>query len=132
MSATDCGKLNSFREAEGFRRSPETVMRLKRMGSFHQTRLSFMRTLLRRLKKEKWIFSRPHWELDENGYGFAVYTVTGPKRSYSLVAFSHHLPDDQRSDRVIATAWDATFTLYDGIRVAIFYSSVELYVLSKL
>ena len=31
-----------------------------------------------------------------------------------MVAFSHDLPDDQRSDRVIAEAWDATFTLFDG------------------
>ena len=90
-------------------------MRLARMGSFHQTRLSFMRTLLRRLKREHWQFKRGLWEIDEQGFGRAVYTVYGPERSYSLVAFSHDLPDDMRSDRVIATAWDATFTLFDGI-----------------
>ena len=32
----------------------------------------------------------------------------------SLSDFQHDLPDDMRSDRVIASAWDATFTLYDG------------------
>jgi len=90
-------------------------MRLERMGSFHQTRLSFMRTLLRRLKNEKWKFNRTLWEIDAEGYGRAVYTVSGAERAYSLVAFSHYLPDHMRSDRVIATAWDATFTLYDGI-----------------
>ena len=31
-----------------------------------------------------------------------------------MVAFAHDLPDDQRSDRVIAEAWDATFSLHDG------------------
>ena len=101
--------------ADEFRRPPEVVMRLARMGSFHQTRLSFMRVLLRRLKKENWKFNRGVWEIDQQGYGRAVYTVTGPERSYSLVAFSHELPDHMRSDRVIATAWDATFALYDGI-----------------
>lgn len=90
-------------------------MRLARMGSFHQTRLSFMRTLLRRLKREHWKFKRGLWEIDEQGFGRAVYTLYGPERNYSLVAFSHDLPDDMRSDRVIATAWDATFTLFDGI-----------------
>lgn len=90
-------------------------MRLARMGSFHQTRLSFMRTLLRRLKKEKWRFKRNLWSINSKGFGRAVYTLYGPERAYSLVAFSHDLPDDMRSDRVIATAWDATFTLYDGI-----------------
>jgi hypothetical protein len=102
-------------EAVEFRRSPEVVMRLARMGSFHQTRLSFMRTLLRRLRKEQWQFKRSLWEINDQGFGRAVYTVSGPERSYSLVAFSHDLPDAMRSDRVIATAWDATFALFDGI-----------------
>jgi hypothetical protein len=101
--------------AAEFRRPPEVVMRLARMGSFHQTRLSFMRTLLRRLKREQWQFKRAVWAIDAQGFGRAVYTVYGPERAYSLVAFSHDLPDHMRSDRVIATAWDATFALYDGI-----------------
>lgn len=107
--------LNFMPEAAGFRRPPEVVMKLSRMGSFHQTRLSFMRTLLRRLKKEQWQFKRAVWEINNEGFGRAVYTVSGPERSYSLVAFSHDLPDHMRSDRVIATAWDATFALFDGI-----------------
>ena len=108
-------ELNSMPQAAKFRRPPEVVMKLARMGSFHQTRLSFMRTLLRRLKKERWLFERRLWEIGADGFGRAVYTVSGPERSYSLVAFSHDLPDHKRSDRVIATAWDATFTLFDGL-----------------
>ncbi len=96
-------------------RSPLEVMSLKRMGCAHQNRLSFMRVLLRRLKKQKWTFRKTRWSIDDQGYGQAVYTVYGPDRSYSLVAFSHELADEQRSDRVIATAWDATFTLFDGV-----------------
>ncbi len=111
----DCATQNPMPEAAAYRRPPEVVMRLARMGSFHQTRLSFMRALLRRLKREAWRFERRLWELDENGFGRAVYTVHGPERAYSLVAFSHYLDDDERSDRVIATAWDMTFTLFDGI-----------------
>lgn len=95
-------------------RPPATVMRLARMGSFHQCRLSFMRVLLRRMKSENWRFERPVWTIDSKGVGVAVYTAHGPERSYSLVAFGHDLPADQRSDRVIAEAWDATFTLFDG------------------
>ena len=110
-----CAHLNPMPQAADYRRPPEVVMRLARMGSFHQTRLSFMRTLLRRLKREQWTFKRGRWEIDDRGFGRAVYTVFGPERAYSLVAFSHDLPDHLRSDRVIATAWDATFTLFDGV-----------------
>jgi len=112
---SSCGDNNPVPAAAKYRRPPEVVMRLARMGSFYQTRLSFMRSLLRRLKQEKWQFKRNLWAIDEQGFGRAVYTVYGPRRNYSLVAFSHHLPDHMRSDRVIATAWDATFALYDGI-----------------
>ncbi|MEM6622557.1 MAG: hypothetical protein AAF674_10040 [Pseudomonadota bacterium] len=95
-------------------RPPETVMRLARMGSFHPTRLSFMRILLRRVEKEQWRIDRPIWDIDKSGVGRAVYRVSTPSRRYSLVAFAHDLPDHLRSDRVIAEAWDATFVLFDG------------------
>jgi hypothetical protein len=96
-------------------RDPATVMTLARMGSFHQCRLSFMRVLLRRLKSGNWRFERRAFEIDAKGVGHAVYTAHGPVHSYSLVAFANDLPPEKRSDRVIATEWDATFTLYDGI-----------------
>ena len=98
-----------------FYRSPDEVMRLSRMGSTHPMRLSFLRVLLRRVKAEGWAFDRPVWDVDANGVGRAVYRAKGPERTYSLVAFAHDLPDDMRSDRVIATAWDATFALFDGV-----------------
>ncbi|MFT4959874.1 MAG: hypothetical protein ACI92Z_000951 [Paracoccaceae bacterium] len=97
------------------RRDPAKVMRLSRLGSLHQCRLSFMRNLTRRMARESWVFSRPVFDIDAQGVGHAVYTAQGPRRAYSLVVFAHDLPADQRSDRVIAEAWDATFTLFDGV-----------------
>ena len=95
-------------------RPPETVMRLARLGSFHQTRLSFMRVLLRRLDGEGWRVSRTLWDVDERGEGVAIYRASGPSRSYSLVCFAHDLPPEKRTDRVIAEEWDAAFALFDG------------------
>ncbi|MGB7270493.1 MAG: hypothetical protein WBC90_13335 [Albidovulum sp.] len=97
-----------------FRRDPSVVMRLARMGCSHPTRLSFLPSLLRWMKAENWKFDRPVWEVDDKGVGRAVYRAIGPERTYSLVAFAHDLPPEMRSDRVIATAWDATFALFDG------------------
>jgi hypothetical protein len=95
-------------------RDPDKVMRLARMGSAHPMRLSFLRVLLRRIEQEGWRFDRPVWEVDDRGVGRAVYRARGPERTYSLVVFAHDLPNEMRSDRVIATAWDATFALFDG------------------
>ncbi|MCH4869722.1 hypothetical protein [Pseudomonas sp. TMW22089] len=96
-------------------RPPSRVMKAARLGAFHQSRLSFMRQLLRRLKREQWQFQRTVWSIDGQGVGRAVYVARGPERAYSLVAFAHDLDPALRSDRVIATAWDATFALFDGV-----------------
>lgn len=99
-------------------RSPDEVMRLSRLGAFHQTRLSFLRAMLRRAKLDGWRFARPRFDIDARGVGTALYTVDTGERHYTLVAFGHDLPADKRTDRVIAEAWDATFALYDGVPVA--------------
>lgn len=96
-------------------RSPRTVMRLERMGCFHATRLSFMPTLIRRMSRECWSFASPNLDLDADGYGTAIYSVSTVERTYSLIVFSTALDPQARSDRVIAEAWDATFTLFDGV-----------------
>ncbi|SFT02180.1 hypothetical protein SAMN04488040_2817 [Sulfitobacter marinus] len=106
--------LSPARTAAMFRRDPVQVMQLARLGLAHPTRLSFLRILLRRMQRENWRFDRPLFDIDANGVGRAVYRAIGSERTYSLVAFAHDLPADLRSDRVIATAWDATFALHDG------------------
>lgn len=110
----NCAGLNPMPQAAAFRRPPAEVMRLDRMGCSHPTRLSFLRQLLRRMKAETWVFDRPVWDMDVRGVGRAVYRMRFAGGSLSLVAFGHDLPDHRRSDRVIATAWDATFALFDG------------------
>jgi hypothetical protein len=96
-------------------RSPDVVMRLRRMGASFPTRLSFLRSLIRRLAASHARVRRPVWRMDDQGFGDAVYTLMLGGHDYSLVAFSCPLSDDQRSDRVIAEAWDTSYVLYDGI-----------------
>ena len=94
-------------------RDPNTIMKLSRLGSFHQSKLSFLRSFLNEFKD--WEYKQDLFNLDENGYGEAVYSFKKDKRVYSLVCFANHIKDEERSDRVIATQWDAAFTLHDGV-----------------
>ena len=94
-------------------RDPKEVMKLSRLGSFHQSKLSFLRSFLREFKN--WEYKRDLLELDENGFGIVVYSFIKKKRIYSLICFANKITDQERSDRVIATKWDAAFTLFDGI-----------------
>jgi len=88
-------------------------MKLSRLGSFHQSKLSFLRSFIREFKN--WEYKKDLFDLDENGYGSAVYSFNKNERSYSLVCFAQHINSDERSDRVIATKWDAAFVLHDGV-----------------
>tara|TARA_Y100001970_G_scaffold6770_1_gene7756 strand:+ start:13995 stop:15656 length:1662 start_codon:yes stop_codon:yes gene_type:complete len=94
-------------------RNPKIVMKLSKLGSFHQSKLSFLRSFLKEFKD--WEYNRDLFELDEKGFGKAVYSFRKKNRIYSLVCFANKIDDHERSDRVIATRWDAAFTLHDGI-----------------
>ena len=96
-------------------RPPADVMRLRRMGAGFPTRLSFLRSVTRRLGAEGAQVTRPVWKMDADGFGHAVYSVDFGGHTYSLVAVSTDLPPEMRTDRVIATAWDTSYVLYDGV-----------------
>ena len=94
-------------------RDPNIIMKLSRLGSFHQSRLSFLRSFLDEFKD--WEYKNDLFDLDENGFGTAIYSFKKKERVYSLICFANKISDEERSDRVIATKWDAAFTLHDGI-----------------
>ncbi len=94
-------------------RDPKKIMKLSKLGCFHQSKLSFLRSFLKEFKD--WKYNRDLFDLDEQGFGRAVYSFSKDKRIYSLICFANKIDDNERSDRVIATKWDAAFALHDGI-----------------
>lgn len=95
-------------------RPASKVMQLDRLGSLHQSRLSFMRTLVRRMVAENWQISAPVFDLDEQGFGKVVYQIQARYGVFSFVVFSHYLDPGCRNDRVIADQWDLTMALCEG------------------
>ena len=94
-------------------RDPKILMKLSKLGSFHQSKLSFLRSFLNEFRD--WEYRRDLFNLNQNGYGRVVYSFSKNNRTYSLICFANEIKDEERSDRVIATKWDAAFTLHDGI-----------------
>ena len=90
-------------------------MKLERLGSFHSSRLSFTRTLVRRMHREKWHFEIFRNTLDESGYGTLIYLIHTPSGPVSFISFVAELDAADRTDRVIAEKWDMCFTLFNGI-----------------
>ena len=96
-------------------RPPSEVMKLDRLGSFHQTRLSFARRLIDDLKFQKGKIEIHQWKIDYNGIGSAIIKTALKNETMSLVIFCHSISDEERTDRVIAEKWDMTFSLFRGI-----------------
>ncbi|MGI9237524.1 MAG: hypothetical protein ACR2QZ_09005 [Woeseiaceae bacterium] len=95
-------------------RPADVVMNLERLGSLHPYRLSFMRILMRKIMNERWKIERTMFDLDEGGYGTAIYSIDASHGRFCFVVFAHQLDADKRSDRVIADQWDMTVTLCEG------------------
>ena len=96
-------------------RSPSEIMTLTRLGSIFPHRLSFMRIFIRSLIKEKSQIKILTKQLNEDGYGHLVLSLSLGGRSYSLIGYTQPLKHEERTDRVIATKWDASFCLFNGI-----------------
>ena len=84
-------------------RDPKSLMKLSKLGSFHQSKLSFLRSFLNEFKH--WEYRRDLFNLDQKGFGRAVYSFSKNNRTYSLICFANEIKDEERSDRVIATKW---------------------------
>ncbi|KKD57895.1 hypothetical protein RN22_23925 [Grimontia sp. AD028] len=95
-------------------RDPAVVMDPYRLGAMHQTRLSFVRSLLRKMESEQWKIECVQWDIAAEGFGTAVYELLTPNGVYQLVVFSTAIADEERNDRVIAEKWDVTMALVKG------------------
>ena len=62
-------------------RDPNEIMKLSRLGSFHQSKLSFLRSFLNEFKD--WNYKRDIFNLDKKGFGTAVYSFKKKERVYS-------------------------------------------------
>ena len=58
-------------------RDPNIIMKLSRLGSFHQSKLSFLRSFLKEFKN--WDYNQDLFDLDEKGYGVALYSFKKKK-----------------------------------------------------
>ena len=114
MNTLSTGEASQAEAATLPMRPAGQVMDLERLGSLHQSRLSFMRALVRRIMRERWRMDASRFELDADGHGTAIYRIHTPNGLFSFVLFSQYLAPEKRNDRVIASEWDLTMALCEG------------------
>ncbi|WP_083701831.1 hypothetical protein [Tersicoccus sp. Bi-70] len=84
------------------------------MNGAWATRHSFARSFLRRAAAKRWSVDRVRLDLDTGARGTAIYTVHAEGRRLTFIAFCQTLAESERTDRVIAEAWDVTAALIEG------------------
>lgn len=95
-------------------RDAAIVMAPDRLGAMHQNRISFVRSLIRKMASQEWQVSKHEWQLCPRGFGHVIYKLETPEHVYHLVVFCDEIADEERNDRVIAEKWDVTFALVKG------------------
>jgi hypothetical protein len=95
---------------------PETeLMTPPRLSALQPTLLSFSRSLLRRMIRERWGIERRVFELDAKGRGDAVYEIDAGTRKFSFVVFAFEpAKPEERTDRIIGHHWDMMAALLEG------------------
>lgn len=95
-------------------RPAATVLSASDMGGAWATRHSFARTMVRRAGARGWQVTKERLDLDAQARGRAVYRIDAEGQVLHFIAFSQTIQEDERTDRVIAKAWDVTAALVDG------------------
>ncbi|WHP64959.1 hypothetical protein [Vibrio harveyi] len=95
-------------------RNAAIVMAPDRLGAMHQNRISFVRSLIRKMASQEWRVNKHEWQLCPRGFGHVIYKLATPEHVYHLVVFCDEIADEERNDRVIAEKWDVTFALVKG------------------
>jgi predicted transcriptional regulator len=94
-------------------RDPAELMRPERLAALKQTRLSFVRMLIRKMQREQWEIDIDRADLDAAGEGRIVYHIDTPTQLLSFGVFSHSTAGEN-TDRIIADNWDMWGFLCEG------------------
>jgi hypothetical protein len=105
---------NTLRAAQAHARPADAALDPAELGTARSTRHSFARSFLRAAARERWQVTRTQFDVDASGRGDVVYIVDASGHRFSFVAFSTKIAEAQRTDRVIADAWDVTAALIEG------------------
>jgi hypothetical protein len=85
--------------AIGIMRSPAEIMTASTMMRVKASGLSFARSFVERMCRERWDLSRQHCEIDQNGAGLVVYRVSAAGHTFTFAVRSDPLDDTQREGR---------------------------------
>src|SRR4051794_18938471 len=76
-------------------RQPALVMSPRRAGAAYPNALSFSRSFVRKMRRERWRIEKARITLDHEGRGEGLYRIHTPGRTFHYFAISNVFPPDQ-------------------------------------
>ena len=95
-------------------RPAAVVMSPERARAAYPTPLSFSRSLVRKMLRQRWRIERARFELDSEGRGEALYRIFAADCCFHFFAISNVFPADQKIDRSFGINWDVSAAICQG------------------
>ena len=86
-----CSHRQVHEQMKNYLRPSNVVMQSARLGALFPNRLSFSRSLLRRMARENWSIERECFDLNHAGIGVATYKIHTSGDPVWFVVFANHL-----------------------------------------
>ncbi|MCH4813869.1 hypothetical protein MLE19_21335 [Halomonas neptunia] len=90
------------------------VMKPERLVAMQPNRLSGTRAIVARMVRERWDIRNTRIDVDADGNGTVVYSISTPRKEFSFIAFSFKPKPEGRTGRIIGRTWDMMGTLNEG------------------
>ena len=110
----DASTAGAGRSNDGLMRSPDVLMRPRRLGALPSNRLSAARSLVELMRTERWDIQRVEIDVDERANGQVVYRIDTGRGVLTLAAFCREPRFVNRTPRIIGSSWDMEGALMEG------------------
>ena len=110
----DCPVVNVPNLGELRLRPPRVMMDLSQLSTIKAHRLSFCRTLIRRMTLERWKIVCNRFNLNDRGIGTVVYGVDANGYQLYFLVFSDEVPQVRRTGRLSEARFDGMGVLCHG------------------
>lgn len=101
-------------EIQAYMRNEDEVMRPEVLRAIRPTRLSFSRSLIRRMTAEAWKIALTHSTLDADGVGTLIYSISATGHDLHFAVVSNAPDGPERLGRVCDMKYDFLGSLRDG------------------
>ena len=98
----------------GFRNSSE-IMTAENLGATKAYRLSFARSLIRKMTTENWKINLEELKVDAGGVGLALYKINTKNNCLRFLIFSNQVSEKERTGRLSESKFDGMAAILDGV-----------------